>query len=76
MGYFRVKAGQERVVEAGTVPWSSVRATRFDEFVATSLAAQRRRRQQSVARPPLHTPTTVHQAEPRGKGDHSVDPRV
>jgi uncharacterized protein YbjT (DUF2867 family) len=38
MGYFRVKADQERVVEAGTVPWSIVRATQFHEFVVANLA--------------------------------------
>jgi uncharacterized protein YbjT (DUF2867 family) len=42
IGYFRVKAGQERVVEQGPVPWSIVRATQFHEYVATMLDAVRR----------------------------------
>src|SRR5215469_16636961 len=39
MGYFQVKAEQERVVEHGPVPWSLVRATQFHEYVATMLDA-------------------------------------
>jgi len=39
LGYFRVKAEQERAAERGAVPWSIVRATQFHEIVATSLAA-------------------------------------
>jgi uncharacterized protein YbjT (DUF2867 family) len=38
LGYFRVKAEQERVVEGGPVPWSLVRATQFHELVAATLA--------------------------------------
>ena len=37
LGYFRVKADQERIVEEGPVPWSLVRATQFHEYVATML---------------------------------------
>jgi uncharacterized protein YbjT (DUF2867 family) len=39
MGYYRVKAKQEQVVERGPVPWSTVRATQFHELVAMALAA-------------------------------------
>jgi uncharacterized protein YbjT (DUF2867 family) len=40
-GYFRVKAEQERVVSAGPVPWSLVRATQFHELVAGTVADAR-----------------------------------
>jgi uncharacterized protein YbjT (DUF2867 family) len=33
MGYYRVKADQERVVAQGPVPWTIVRATQFHELV-------------------------------------------
>jgi uncharacterized protein YbjT (DUF2867 family) len=39
MGYFKVKAEQERVVEQGPVPWSIVRATQFHEYVLAMLTA-------------------------------------
>ena len=39
MGYYRVKAEQEQVIERGPVPWSMVRATQFHELVAMALAA-------------------------------------
>ena len=39
MSYFRVKAEQERVIEAGPVPWSLVRATQFHEYVLATLTA-------------------------------------
>jgi uncharacterized protein YbjT (DUF2867 family) len=39
MGYYRVKAQQEQVIEHGPVPWSMVRATQFHELVAMALAA-------------------------------------
>ena len=39
MDYFRAKAEQERLVAAGPVPWSMVRATQFHEFVASLLAS-------------------------------------
>jgi len=42
LGYFRVKAEQERVVEHGAVPWSIVRATQFHEFVTTGFDLLRR----------------------------------
>ena len=42
MGYFRVKAEQERVVEEGPVPWSIVRATQFHEYVLAMLTAAAR----------------------------------
>ncbi|MFE6039643.1 SDR family oxidoreductase [Streptomyces sp. NPDC056452] len=34
IGYYRAKAAQERVVEAGPVGWTLVRATQFHELVA------------------------------------------
>jgi uncharacterized protein YbjT (DUF2867 family) len=39
MGYYRVKAEQEQVIEHGPVPWSLVRATQFHELVAMALTA-------------------------------------
>jgi uncharacterized protein YbjT (DUF2867 family) len=39
MGYFRVKAEQEQVIEQGPVPWSIVRATQFHELVLAALSA-------------------------------------
>jgi uncharacterized protein YbjT (DUF2867 family) len=39
VGYYRVKAEQEQVVESGPVPWSIVRATQFHELAATTLGA-------------------------------------
>ncbi len=42
IGYFRVKAAQERVAEQGPVPWSIVRATQFHEYVVAALDAVRR----------------------------------
>lgn len=39
MGYFRLKAEQEHVIEDGPVPWSIVRATQFHEYVAAMLTA-------------------------------------
>jgi uncharacterized protein YbjT (DUF2867 family) len=44
MGYFKVKAEQERVVEQGPVPWSIVRATQFHEYVVQTLAPAARLR--------------------------------
>ena len=32
-GYFKAKIAQERLIEAGPIPWSIVRATQFFEFV-------------------------------------------
>jgi uncharacterized protein YbjT (DUF2867 family) len=55
MGYFRVKAEQERVVEQGPVPWSLVRATQFHEYVATMLDAGARWRILPVPRAALQT---------------------
>jgi uncharacterized protein YbjT (DUF2867 family) len=39
MGYFRVKAEQERVIEQGPVRWSIVRATQFHELLLAALSA-------------------------------------
>ena len=55
MGYFQVKAEQERVVEQGPVPWSLVRATQFHEYVATMLDAGARWRILPVPRAALQT---------------------
>jgi uncharacterized protein YbjT (DUF2867 family) len=55
MGYFRVKAEQERVVSAGPVPWSLVRATQFHELVAGALTAAARWRVLPVPRAALQT---------------------
>lgn len=38
VGYLRAKAGQERAVEEGEVPWSIVRATQFHEYMAAMFA--------------------------------------
>lgn len=37
MGYYRVKAEQELVIEHGPIPWSLVRATQFHELAAMAL---------------------------------------
>jgi uncharacterized protein YbjT (DUF2867 family) len=42
LSYFQVKAGQERVVRQGPVPWSLVRATQFHELIAATFAAAAR----------------------------------
>ncbi|HVX47241.1 MAG TPA: NAD(P)H-binding protein [Mycobacteriales bacterium] len=41
-GYFQVKADQERVVAAGPVPWTIVRATQFHELMAQTLQSMSR----------------------------------
>jgi uncharacterized protein YbjT (DUF2867 family) len=55
MGYYRVKADQERVVEQDAVPWTIVRATQFHELVATTFAAAGRWRVLPVPRGRLQT---------------------
>lgn len=55
MGYFQVKAEQERVVEQGPVPWSLIRATQFHEYVATMLDTGARWRILPVPRASLQT---------------------
>lgn len=55
IGYFRVKADQERVVEQGPVPWSIVRATQFHEYVAAILDTVRRLPVLPVPRVPVQT---------------------
>ena len=55
MGYFQVKAEQERVVEQGPVPWSLIRATQFHEYIATMLDAGARWRILPVPRASLQT---------------------
>lgn len=39
MGYFKVKADQEAVVEHGPVPWTVVRATQFHELMDMAFTA-------------------------------------
>ena len=53
LGYYRVKVEQERVVTAGSVPWSIVRATQFHELVASMFAASARYRVLPALRLPL-----------------------
>jgi uncharacterized protein YbjT (DUF2867 family) len=55
LGYFRVKAEQERVVEAGPVPWTVVRITQFHELLGGTLAAAGRWRVLPVPRARLQT---------------------
>ncbi|GAA4842814.1 hypothetical protein GCM10023221_21080 [Luteimicrobium xylanilyticum] len=38
MAYFEAKAAQQHVVASGLVPWSTVRATQFHDYVAATLA--------------------------------------
>jgi uncharacterized protein YbjT (DUF2867 family) len=44
IGYFRVKAEQETVVERGQLPWTLVRATQFHGYVASMFGATARMR--------------------------------
>ncbi|GIH16984.1 SDR family oxidoreductase [Rugosimonospora africana] len=62
MGYYRVKVAQERVVEAGPVPWSVVRATQFHELVATVFTLGGRWRTLPVPRAVLQTIAAVEAA--------------
>ena len=55
MGYFRVKAEQERAVERGAVPWSLVRATQFHEHAAAMLASAARWRAVPLPRARIET---------------------
>jgi uncharacterized protein YbjT (DUF2867 family) len=55
LGYFRVKAEQERVVEAGPVPWTVVRITQFHELLGGTLAGAARWRVLPVPRARLQT---------------------
>lgn len=55
VGYYRVKAEQERMVAAGPVPWTIVRATQFHELAATALAAAGRWHVLPVPRAALQT---------------------
>jgi uncharacterized protein YbjT (DUF2867 family) len=55
LGYFRVKARQEQVIEHGPVPWSLVRATQFHELVAAAIASAGRWRVLPVPRAALQT---------------------
>lgn len=54
-GYFRVKTEQERVVEAGPVPWTVVRATQFHELLAEAFTLCARARVLPVPRARLRT---------------------
>ena len=55
LGYFQVKARQERVIEQGPVPWSLVRATQFHELVAATFASADRWRVLPVPHAALQT---------------------
>ena len=55
MGYYRVKAEQERVVEHGAVPASIVRATQFHELAAAALSAAGKYRVLPIPRLQLQT---------------------
>ncbi len=39
MGYFQVKAAQEKLVAEGPLPWTVIRATQFHEYLAAMLGA-------------------------------------
>lgn len=62
VGYYRVKAEQERVVEQGRVPWSLIRATQFHEFVAALFEQAGRWRVMPLLRIPLQTVTVAEVA--------------
>ncbi|MEU9009666.1 NAD(P)H-binding protein [Streptomyces sp. NPDC048479] len=55
MGYFKVKADQEAVVEHGPVPWTVVRATQFHELMDMAFTAGARWRVLPVPRGRLQT---------------------
>jgi len=59
--YHRVKAEQERLVEAGTVPWSVLRATQFHGLLASVFAQAARARVAPAGRLPLQ-PVAVSEA--------------
>jgi uncharacterized protein YbjT (DUF2867 family) len=42
LAYFELKTAQQHLVESGPVPWSTVSATQFHEFAATTLAGYTR----------------------------------
>lgn len=63
IGYFRVKADQERVVEQGPVPWSIVRATQFHEYVVAMLDTARRWPVLPVPRVPVQTVASAEVAQ-------------
>ncbi|MFC0532512.1 SDR family oxidoreductase [Phytohabitans kaempferiae] len=65
LGYFKVKADQERVVAQGPVPWTTVRITQFHELVAATLAPAGRWRLLPV---PNARPRMVAVAEAAGGG--------
>ncbi|WP_329208891.1 NAD(P)H-binding protein [Streptomyces sp. NBC_00683] len=54
-GYYRAKAAQERVVEAGPVDWTLVRATQFHELVAGLFTSMARFGVLVLPRMPLRT---------------------
>jgi len=62
VGYFRAKAGQERVVERGPVPWTIVRATQFHELVAKTIEQLARWRILPVPRVRLQTVAAIEVA--------------
>ena len=42
MAYYRIKLEQERVVEAGEIPWTIVRSTQFHDLIGSLLSAAAR----------------------------------
>jgi uncharacterized protein YbjT (DUF2867 family) len=62
LGYYRVKAEQEQVVQQGSVPWTLVRATQFHELVASIFAASARYRVLPAPRLPMQPVAAVEVA--------------
>jgi len=63
MSYYRVKTEQERLVAAGALPWSIVRATQFHELVAWALGAAARFRVLPLPRARLQTVAAAEAAQ-------------
>ena len=62
VGYFKVKAQQEDVVEHGQVPWTIVRATQFHELAAATLESAARWRAVPVPQVRLQTVSSAEVA--------------
>jgi uncharacterized protein YbjT (DUF2867 family) len=79
LGYFRVKAEQEKVVESGPVPWTLVRATQFHDYVAEQFRGMARLRvlavPKAVLQPvaPAEVAAVVADAVERGPLDGRVE---
>jgi uncharacterized protein YbjT (DUF2867 family) len=59
IAYYRVKTAQEEVVRGAAVPWSILRATQFQELLATIFAAAARARIVPAGRLPLQPVATT-----------------